>query len=126
MSGARATPVCKVLMRQATNLAVMQVRTPHPASLVPIDVQSVKPGLLCAFSFDALTWLPKGNLSRHQSRFNDYLSGILCRTRNESCLASYLRRERPVRQIGLARKSASDTSSAIVSQNICAAGRFER
>ena len=64
----------KNIMRQATNLAVMQAQTPYSASLVPIYVQSAKLALLallCAFSFAAVAWLSKGNLSLYQSFFSN-------------------------------------------------------
>lgn len=62
------------------------------------NVQSLKLALLallCAFRFVALTWLPKGNPSLHQSRVNSPLSCVSLRIRYGSSTGSHLRRAVP-------------------------------
>jgi hypothetical protein len=63
----------KEILVQATGFAKLQARTPTSPEVIRVYVQSAKLALLaliCAFSFAAVAWLSKGNLSLYQSLFN--------------------------------------------------------
>lgn len=64
----------KEIIRQATNFAKLQARSPTSPEVIRVYVQSAKlalMALLCAFSFAAVAWLSKGNLSLYQSFFSN-------------------------------------------------------